>query len=126
MILIFCLLAGNQLAFVVYPQALSMLPMAKFWTVIFMLMLVALGSTSTVVCFETIIEDLMKFLRIPSKYKFLAAFGIALCFYISQLSMTTYGGAYVQFLLGSRAGITMSTAAIVFLAIAIILYGKMI
>lgn len=43
---------GPGLIFVTYPQAISMMPFAPFWGVIFFFMLFTLGIDSTVLIFK--------------------------------------------------------------------------
>ena len=47
---------GPGLVFVTYPQAISMMPLAPFWAVIFFFMLFTLGIDSTV-CFIKIFKE---------------------------------------------------------------------
>jgi len=39
---------GSSLVFIVYPEAISTLPISQFWSVIFFLMLITLGLDSSV------------------------------------------------------------------------------
>jgi SNF family Na+-dependent transporter len=40
---------GSSLVFIVYPEAISSLPVPQFWAVIFFLMLITLGLDSSVI-----------------------------------------------------------------------------
>ncbi len=44
-----CLLSGAGLAFIVYPNAVTTLPLSQIWSVLFMLMLINVG-IGTQVC----------------------------------------------------------------------------
>jgi len=48
--------AGPGLAFIAYPQALSIMPGGPFWSVIFFFMLLTLGLDSQVVILENKIK----------------------------------------------------------------------
>ena len=39
---------GSSLVFIVYPEAISIIPIPQFWSIIFFLMLITLGLDSSV------------------------------------------------------------------------------
>ena len=55
---IFCLQLGPGLIFVVYPEAIALMPGSNFWSIIFFLMLITLGLDSTFGGLEAIITAL--------------------------------------------------------------------
>ncbi|XP_075912707.1 sodium-dependent proline transporter-like isoform X1 [Petromyzon marinus] len=86
--------SGQGLAFVVYPEALALLPFSSVWSILFFLMLLALGVDSLFGMVEAITAtalDLVPWLR-PWKRK--AAFLAATCgvFYLLGLLLVTQGG----------------------------------
>ncbi|XP_077982014.1 sodium- and chloride-dependent glycine transporter 2-like [Glandiceps talaboti] len=92
--------AGPGLVFVVYPEALSRIPLAPLWSALFFLMLFTVGLDSQFVMLEgvcsAIIDSWPKVLR-PKKTLFVLV--ICICFYLLGLPMTTKGGNYLLVLL---------------------------
>ncbi|XP_043925499.1 sodium-dependent proline transporter [Protopterus annectens] len=87
--------AGPGLAFVVYPQAMTMLPLAPFWSFLFFFMLLTLGLDSQFAFLETIVtaisDEFPYYLR-PKKAFFSACLCISM--FLMGLIMTTEGGMY--------------------------------
>ncbi|XP_061663815.1 sodium- and chloride-dependent betaine transporter-like isoform X1 [Syngnathoides biaculeatus] len=87
--------SGPGLAFITYPKALSMLPGAPFWTVLFFLMLLLLGLDTQFVCVEslaTAISDLFpRQLRRPCAREILVLVIAVVCFLLG-LPLITEGG----------------------------------
>uniref|UniRef100_A0A8B9R008 Transporter n=1 Tax=Anas platyrhynchos TaxID=8839 RepID=A0A8B9R008_ANAPL len=87
--------AGPGLAFVVYPQAMTMLPLSPFWSFLFFFMLLTLGLDSQFAFMETIVtavtDEFPYYLR-PKKASFSAVICIAL--FLMGLILTTEGGMY--------------------------------
>ncbi|NXU67503.1 SC6A7 protein, partial [Horornis vulcanius] len=82
--------AGPGLAFVVYPQAMTMLPLSPFWSFLFFFMLLTLGLDSQFAFMETIVtavtDEFPYYLR-PKKASFSAVICIAL--FLMGLILTT-------------------------------------
>ncbi|KAK1161062.1 hypothetical protein AOXY_G19947 [Acipenser oxyrinchus oxyrinchus] len=87
--------AGPGLAFVVYPQAMTMLPLAPFWSFLFFFMLLTLGLDSQFAFMETIVTavtDEFPFYLRPKKAFFSACVCVAM--FLMGLILTTEGGMY--------------------------------
>ncbi|XP_005166076.1 solute carrier family 6 member 22, tandem duplicate 1 isoform X1 [Danio rerio] len=90
--------SGPGLAFIAYPRAVAMMPMAQLWSICFFLMIILLGLDSEFVGLEslmTAITDMNPnfFLQGHRRKLFLLVICIA-CFLIGLL-MVTEGGLYV-------------------------------
>ncbi|XP_047635003.1 sodium-dependent proline transporter [Phacochoerus africanus] len=87
--------AGPGLAFVVYPQAMTMLPLSPFWSFLFFFMLLTLGLDSQFAFLETIVtavtDEFPYYLR-PKKAVFSGLVCVAM--YLMGLVLTTDGGMY--------------------------------
>ncbi|CAF2381555.1 unnamed protein product [Rotaria sp. Silwood2] len=89
---------GPGLAFVVFPEGLSMMPFAPLWCVLFFLMMCTLGFGSEFSIMETvmasIIDEYKTYLNTPKKI-IIFRFCISFVFFLLGLSMVTRGGLYV-------------------------------
>ncbi|KAM9069913.1 sodium-dependent proline transporter isoform 4-T4 [Sarcophilus harrisii] len=87
--------AGPGLAFVVYPQAMTMLPLSPFWSFLFFFMLLTLGLDSQFAFLETIVtaltDEFPYYLR-PKKAIFSGTICVAM--FLMGLILTTDGGMY--------------------------------
>ncbi len=97
---------GPGLAFIVYPEAVSLLPGAKIWAILFFLMLLALGFGTQFSILETIVTVIMD--AWPRQYRrpnHRVILGLTCLFmFTCGLSMVTQGGMYVLSLLDNHAG----------------------
>ncbi|XP_037401040.1 sodium- and chloride-dependent glycine transporter 2 [Pygocentrus nattereri] len=95
---------GPGIAFVVYPEALTRLPVSPFWAIIFFLMLLTLGLDTMFATIETIVtsvaDEFPKYLR---KHK--AVFTLVCCvsFYVLGFPMITESGMYMLQLVDTYA-----------------------
>ncbi|KAM7294050.1 sodium and chloride-dependent glycine transporter 2-like [Ixodes scapularis] len=98
------LLEGIGLAFIAYPQALSMIPYPHFWSAAFFAMLFFLAidtEFSSVECVVTPFKDEFPILRKhPSLVYFLVCLGMCIC----GMPMATQGGLYILTLMDTFIG----------------------
>ncbi|CAF1447052.1 unnamed protein product [Adineta steineri] len=89
---------GPGLAFVVFPEGLSMMPFAPLWCFLFFLMMCTLGFGSEFSIMETVMASLIDefkiYLNTPKKI-ILFRFCLSFIFFLVGLSMVTRGGLYV-------------------------------
>uniref|UniRef100_U3IJ98 Transporter n=2 Tax=Anas platyrhynchos TaxID=8839 RepID=U3IJ98_ANAPP len=95
---------GPGIAFVVYPEALTRLPLSPFWAIIFFLMLLTLGLDTMFATIETIVtsvsDEFPKYLR---THKALFTLGCCISFFIMGFPMITQGGMYMLQLVDTYA-----------------------
>ncbi|XP_067651538.1 sodium- and chloride-dependent betaine transporter-like [Haliotis asinina] len=97
--------SGPGIGFVVYPEALSLLPVPQLWSVLFFLALLVLGIDSMFVTMETVVvtlEELFSRFLPGTKYLhgLMAVLYVILVFAMG-LPLTTRGGMYIYQLLDS-------------------------
>ncbi|KAI3377356.1 hypothetical protein L3Q82_008560, partial [Scortum barcoo] len=87
---------GPGIAFVVYPEALTRLPLSPFWAIIFFLMLLTLGLDTMFATIETIVtsvsDEFPKYLR---KHKPLFTLVCCISFFILGFPMITESGMFM-------------------------------
>ncbi|KAG8431918.1 hypothetical protein GDO86_019320, partial [Hymenochirus boettgeri] len=95
---------GPGIAFVVYPEALTRLPLSPFWAIIFFLMLLTLGLDTMFATIETIVtsvsDEFPKYLR---THKPLFTLVCCVAFFIMGFPMLTQGGIYMLQLVDNYA-----------------------
>uniref|UniRef100_A0A8C3HK31 Transporter n=1 Tax=Chrysemys picta bellii TaxID=8478 RepID=A0A8C3HK31_CHRPI len=95
---------GPGIAFVVYPEALTRLPLSPFWAIIFFLMLLTLGLDTMFATIETIVtsvsDEFPKYLR---THKPLFTLVCCISFFIMGFPMITQGGLYMLQLVDTYA-----------------------
>jgi len=96
---------GPELAFVFYPEGLSLAPVVPpLWSILFFLMMLALGYGSEFSIMETFMTMVMDTFQnvINTKWRKIATRGvICLVFFLLGLSMTSRGGFYILSLIDS-------------------------
>ncbi|XP_061174045.1 sodium-dependent proline transporter-like [Saccostrea echinata] len=96
--------SGPSLTFVIYPFAVTQLPVAPFWSILFFLMLITLGVDSEFVLVETVVTSLMdKFPKLREQ-KLLTVIGVCVVMFLLGLTMTTNGGIYMLEIMDTYAG----------------------
>ncbi|KAI4823900.1 hypothetical protein KUCAC02_012454 [Chaenocephalus aceratus] len=105
--------SGPGLAFIAYPKAVTLMPLAPVWAALFFFMLLVLGLDSQFVGVEGLITGIMDMLPPKSamgslRREVVAAICCVICFLI-DISMVTEGGMYVFQLFDyySASGITL-------------------
>ncbi|KAM6977041.1 sodium- and chloride-dependent creatine transporter 1 [Aplochiton taeniatus] len=105
--------SGPGLAFIAYPKAVTLMPLAPLWAALFFFMLLVLGLDSQFVGVEGLITGIMDMLPPKSalgslRREVVVAICCVTCF-IVDLSMVTEGGMYVFQLFDyySASGITL-------------------
>ncbi|KAK6192111.1 hypothetical protein SNE40_003649 [Patella caerulea] len=87
---------GPGLVFIVYPEAISTLPLSTLWSILFFLMLITLGLDSSFAGLESVITALTDaYPRLKKRREIFVLF-VLLYAFILGLPTTTYGGQYVM------------------------------
>ncbi|CAM4626772.1 unnamed protein product [Leuciscus chuanchicus] len=90
--------SGPGLVFIVYPQAVTMLPWSQFWAVCFFTMIILLGLDSQFVGLESImtsVTDIFPTVLRRGLRREMLLLGICLFCYLMSLFMITEGGLYI-------------------------------
>ncbi|XP_068083470.1 sodium- and chloride-dependent glycine transporter 1-like [Anabrus simplex] len=90
---------GAGLAYVVYPEAISMMPFPQLWSFLFFFMLYVLGMDTLFVMIEAIIGSLTDEFPDLRPHKKLVTLAAVLAMALVSISMVTNGGIYVLQLL---------------------------
>jgi NSS family neurotransmitter:Na+ symporter len=85
--------SGPHLAFIVFPQALSLMPFASVFAVIFFLMLFLLGLSSQISMTEALVTSLGdKWPRVKKEW---VTFGVCAACFLAGIVYTTDGGIFI-------------------------------
>ncbi|KAL4218936.1 hypothetical protein ACF0H5_021523 [Mactra antiquata] len=118
---------GPGLTFIVYPEALSRMPVSPLWAILFFLMMSMLGFSSQFSSTETVLSSIMdEFPSIRKSRMRMVMFraGGCILFFLLGLPMTTKGGFYLLNLIDNYVGGFPLLFAGIFEIVAIIyLYG---
>ncbi|XP_049277952.1 sodium- and chloride-dependent glycine transporter 2 [Anopheles funestus] len=105
---------GPGLAFITYPEAISMLPLSPLWACLFFSMLFFLGVDSMFVQIEAIVSSVLDVFPILRSMKLLITAGTCFLLFLSSLACVTQGGMYlVQLLDWYSASISVILVCIV-------------
>lgn len=105
--------AGQGLAFVAYPEALSRLVVPQLWSFLFFFMLFLLGLDSEFALLETFLTAFYDEFPNSRKYKVPLTFGICLLCFLLGIPCVMQGGQYILNLMDTYAG----GGAVLFIAI---------
>ena len=95
---------GTGLAFVVYPTAVTKLPVSPLWSFLFFTMLLTLGLDSQFTMVETLITALYDEKPYLRKHSWLVVGGVCLTLLLLGLPMCLQGGFYIFVLLDEYSG----------------------
>ncbi|KAG9477820.1 hypothetical protein GDO78_013022 [Eleutherodactylus coqui] len=90
--------SGPGLAFIAYPRAVSLMPVAPLWSALFFFMLLLLGLDSQFVGVEGFITAILDLLPARYYFRFQREVAVAICctaMFLIDISMLTEGGMYV-------------------------------
>ncbi|XP_019644970.1 PREDICTED: sodium- and chloride-dependent glycine transporter 2-like isoform X1 [Branchiostoma belcheri] len=97
--------SGFGLAFVAYPEALTLLPVSPLWAIIFFLMLFTLGLDSQFTIVETVATAICDgWPTLLRQKKWLVMLTISVCCYLLAMPCLTHAGIYHVVLIDSYAG----------------------
>ncbi|XP_055380801.1 sodium- and chloride-dependent glycine transporter 1 [Condylostylus longicornis] len=85
---------GAGLAFIVYPEVVTRLPISPVWSVLFFVMLLTLGLDSQFALMETVITAVLDKFPNLRQYKVWVVLSVALFGYCGGLGFTTNSGMY--------------------------------
>ncbi|XP_078602417.1 sodium- and chloride-dependent glycine transporter 1-like isoform X2 [Branchiostoma floridae x Branchiostoma japonicum] len=104
---------GPGLAFIAYPEALTLMPISPLWAVLFFLMLVTLGLDSEFVTIETVITALSdEYQGLFRKYKVAVLLATCIVMFLLGLPFCTQAGIYWVTLMDTySAGFTLLVAS---------------
>ncbi|ELT89984.1 hypothetical protein CAPTEDRAFT_82183, partial [Capitella teleta] len=120
--------SGPGLAFVVYPRALSLMPLSQLWSALFFFMLFLLGIGSQMVLIETVVTgfvDEFPKLGLNRCIRFFTMVAVVVIFFLCGIPMTTQGGMWVLQLMDHySAGFCVLVIAIVECMVINWIYGQ--
>ncbi|CAF4968439.1 unnamed protein product, partial [Rotaria sp. Silwood1] len=112
---------GPGLAFIAYPQALSIMPGGPFWAVIFFFMLLTLGLDSQFAFADVIISGLLDSFKQLRRHKIFVTISYCIVCYLLALPICAPGGIYLFTLMNEYAS-NLSVFACAFIEFVLIAY----
>jgi len=103
---------GLGLSYIVYPEALSLMPFPWIWCIFFFMMMITIGFGSLLSMTECCLDCYSSILNIPKKHTTAMRFCTCMFFFVMGITMTTRGGFYLLNLIDNYT----CTFPIVFLA----------
>ncbi|CAD7087923.1 unnamed protein product [Hermetia illucens] len=85
---------GAGLAFIVYPEVVTRLPVSPVWSVLFFVMLLTLGLDSQFALMETVTTAILDKFPALRQYKFWVVLAVSIFGYVGGLGFTTNSGMY--------------------------------
>ncbi|CAF4053272.1 unnamed protein product [Adineta steineri] len=95
--------AGPGLAFIAYPQALSIMPGGPFWAVIFFFMLLTLGLDSQFAFADVIISGILDTFKSLRRHKVYVTIGYCVVCFLLALPICAPGGIFLFTLMNEYA-----------------------
>ncbi|CAF2863391.1 unnamed protein product, partial [Rotaria sp. Silwood2] len=95
---------GPGLAFIVYPYAVTTLPVAPLWSILFFFMLILLGLDSVFASIETVVVTITDQIQILRRYNALVTFIVCTVMFGLGLLLCTNAGFYWLTLLDNFTG----------------------
>lgn len=116
--------SGSGLAFIVYPAAVSRMPVAPLWALLFFFMLITLGLDSQFTMVETLTTAVLDQWVGLRKHKMKIVFGICFILFLLGLTMCLQGGILMfELFNGWSAGLSVIVCAILEIIVIQYIYG---
>uniref|UniRef100_A0A1I8INB2 Transporter n=1 Tax=Macrostomum lignano TaxID=282301 RepID=A0A1I8INB2_9PLAT len=96
--------SGFGLAFIIYPEAMKLLPGSTFWAILFFFMILNLGVDSQFAMVETLITSLCDQFRGLRRHKPPVIAVVSVVMFLLGLPFTCSGGLYLMNIVDSYAG----------------------
>ncbi|XP_037799618.1 sodium- and chloride-dependent betaine transporter-like [Penaeus monodon] len=116
--------SGSGLAFIVYPAAVSLLPLPQLWSVLFFVMLINIGLASQLTMVETVTTTLFDYMPSLRHRKPLVVACVCFVIFLLGLSMCLEGGILMfELFFWYSAGISVIILAIAQIVGVVWVYG---
>lgn len=86
---------GLGLSFIVYPEALALMPFPWIWCILFFMMMITIGFGSLLSMTECCLDTFQSITKVDKKYTTKLRFGTCMFFFVMGLTMCTKGGYYL-------------------------------